>query len=89
MTDIEPTSIYTPPRWRVAATYAATDGRTPETIEVECNETGVDGAGFATSVIPALADVAARRHTFVAPPRPGDLTGPVYDTPLAKIGVTR
>lgn len=62
MTD-QPQTIYTPPRWRVTATYAATDGHTPETLEVECHADDIDGAVFVTAVIPVLADVAAQRRT--------------------------
>lgn len=62
------TSTYNIPaaKWRVAATFASTDGSTPEHIEVECSEEGVDGSLWCAGMVTALADVAAHRHNFAS-----------------------
>jgi hypothetical protein len=66
MTD-QQAPTYAPPRWRVAATFAATDGRTPETIEVESNADDVDGVTLIAGVIQELASVAAHRNNWMGP----------------------
>ncbi len=58
---------YVPPLLRVAAVYQATDGRVPESIDVEINHLDVAEIGAAVaSVVATLARVADARMTFAA-----------------------
>lgn len=54
---------YTPPACRLSVTYAATDGRVPETMEIEWATR--PSVGVLHEAVQALADVADRRDYAV------------------------
>ncbi len=80
------TPTYPQPRWRIAATFAATDGHTPETIEVECSADDVDGVAFVTAAIRQLAEVAAGRSSWLGTVQDATRGGTITLDPRAVAG---
>lgn len=65
MTDHE-SIVYRPPAMRIAATYPATDGSMPESIEVEIN-TPDAGPELLHAAVSALAAVPSGRYRLHTP----------------------
>lgn len=87
MTDLPTTPAFPQATLRIAATYPATDGSVPESVEVEVNDPTAVTAEFVGAVILSLAAVpGARSRTqwhIDIPSAPSGGHSPVLSVPAA------